>query len=86
MAGLLGRKFEVPFQENLKFFCEALKRTSKNGRAIGEQEPQLFCEALERTSKNGRAIGEQEPQMFGEALERTSKTAGYWGAGTSNVW
>ena len=30
---------------------EALERTSKNGRATGEQEPQIVCEALERTSK-----------------------------------
>ena len=36
-------------------FCEALERTSKNGRATGEQEPQIVCEALERTSKTGRA-------------------------------
>ena len=53
MAGLLGRKFEVPFQENLKFSARHLREPQKNGRATGEQGPQMFGEAMERTWKSG---------------------------------
>ena len=74
MAGLLGRKFEVPFQENLKFSARHLREPQKMAGLLGSRNLKFSARHLREPQKNGRAIGEQGPQMFGEAMERTWKS------------
>ena len=56
-------------------FEEALERTSKNARAIGDQNLKFVSGELNKTSQAFPATVDREPQKFEEALERTSKTA-----------
>ena len=60
---------------NLKKFEVALERTSKNARAIGDQNLKFVSGELHKTSESFTATVDREPQKFEEVLERTSKNA-----------